>query len=375
MKHHALTALVLALLVLVAFGCDREISGDVQVVDAASVSCFECHSDQDQSLTVAREQYEESVHFEGENVNRNRFYSSRYASCEKCHTNEGFIADVTGTEWSGEGFTQVDCFTCHAPHSTGNLELRVIEAVDLANGFTFNRGSANLCATCHQSRRDVTVTVVDAVELSSHWGPHHSNQADMLIGENSYEYEGFPYQKSAHSLAPEGCNHCHMGPSIHPTVGGHSWNMRNEDRGFQHTAGCNVDACHNGAISTLDITAEGDFDFDGEVEGIQSEIHGLLDSLEILLEDASLLLDGHPISDRVVSTADSAGALYNWLFVEEDRSLGVHNTDYAVGLLQSSINFLNTGDPNGSGSVNRVDLPGSNETEARTVRFGVVPSH
>ena len=45
-------------------------------------------------------------------------------------------------------------------------------------------------------------------------------------------------------------------------------------------------------------------------------------------------------------------ALYNYLFIEEDRSFGVHNTGYAVALLESSINFLETGDPNGvSGSV------------------------
>jgi hypothetical protein len=137
-----------------------------------------------------------------------------------------------------------------------------------------------------------------------------------------------------------------MATSLHSSIGGHSWNMENEDREFENIGGCNVSTCHNGTVSTLDIVAQDDFDWDGTTEGIQTEIHGLLDSLHVLLEDANLLnSEGHPIDGRVVTTADSAGALYNFLFVEEDRSLGVHNTDYAVGLLQSSINFLDTGSP------------------------------
>jgi len=55
----------------------------------------------------------------------------------------------------------------------------------------------------------------------------------------------------------------------------------------------------------------------------------------------------HPTEDLVVSKADSAGAVYNWEFVKEERSGGVHNTNYAVGLLQSSINYITEGNPNG----------------------------
>ena len=79
------------------------------------------------------------------------------------------------------------------------------------------------------------------------------------------------------------------------------------------------------------------------------EIHDLLDSLGAILYSAGLVdEDHHPVSGVEISTADSAGALYNYLFVEEDRSIGVHNTAYAVALLKSSINYLNTGDPNGA---------------------------
>jgi hypothetical protein len=40
-------------------------------------------------------------------------------------------------------------------------------------------------------------------------------------------------------------------------------------------------------------------------------------------------------------TSDEAGAIWNWLLIEEDRSWGVHSPSYMQGLLQSSIDFLN----------------------------------
>ncbi len=324
------------------------------VEDDGVESCFGCHNDASFGLIVAaiQEEYEYSVHGSGNNSDRNRNNSSYYASCEKCHTSEGFIAQATGVPASGDHFSAIDCFTCHEPHTEGDFGLRVDDAVTLADGTEFDRGDANLCASCHQSRRNVNTTVVDNTTLSTYFGPHHSNQADMLIGENSYEYAGYTYTKSPHTdVAGDGCIDCHMNTSLHASIGSHSWNMRNEDREFENIGGCNASTCHNGSIDDLDRLADADFDGSGTIEGIQTEIHNMLDSLDHLLEAAGMLdTSGHPVDGKLVTTADSVGALYNFLFVEEDRSLGVHNTDYAVGLLQSSINFLNTGDPNGSSS-------------------------
>jgi len=330
--------------------CERRIVGDVELADISSNGCFTCHSDEDIRLAAARKQYENSIHGSAENSNRNRLYSPNYATCERCHTHEGFIAQVTGVPADGDVFTAISCFTCHAPHSNGDLRRRVEGPITLANGAIFDRGKANVCAQCHQSRRNASTTAVAGVRLSGSWGPHLSNQGDMLIGENAYEFASYTYTKSWHSTgATNGCVSCHMSASLHESVGGHSWNMRNEERGFQNRSGCNVTGCHDSApVTDLDRPAADDFDWDGTTEGAQSEIQGLLDSLHTLLVAANLLTpEGSPVNGRVVSTADSAGALYNFRFVEEDRSKGVHNTDYAVGLLRSSINFLAKGNPNG----------------------------
>ena len=346
-----LTGLILLLLVgSFMIGCEREVTETIIVNSTDESNCFSCHNDQAFGLDFAaiQEEYTYSIHGSGDNTDRNS------GSCNGCHTSQGFVARVDGLEVSGEHYSSIDCFTCHAPHSNGTFGVRVTDAVTLNDGTVFDRGTANLCVSCHMSRRDVSEYVVDSVKTSGHWGPHHGNQGDMLIGTNAYEFAGFTYSVSAHStVAQNGCIDCHMSPPAHSSIGGHSWNMVNEDSGDENLTGCNVLACHSlNPMSDLDQVAQGDFDWDGTTEGVQSEIHGLLDSLLVHLVAAGLAdTAGHAISQTIASS-DSAGALYNFIFVEEDRSFGVHNTDYTVALLRSAINYLNSGDPNGVASKN-----------------------
>ena len=68
---------------------------------------------------------------------------------------------------------------------------------------------------------------------------------------------------------------------------------------------------------------------------VQTEIQALLDELEELLEAAGVMHDGHPVVGDF--TEAKVGALFNYLFVLEDGSLGVHNSYYAKKLLEDSI--------------------------------------
>ena len=352
MKHLTIILIGVAAILVVIAGCERKITGDLKLADNSSVGCFDCHSDSDVMLRQARIQYENSVHAVADNSNRNRLYNSRYQSCEKCHTHQGFVEFVTAEPAAGDHFTAIECFTCHAPHSSGSLGLRVQDPVILENGVAFDRGAGVVCATCHHSRQDVTTYVVDSVSVNSRFGPHHSNQSDMVIGTGAYEYAAYSYSSSWHSTGvADGCISCHMSNSMHESVGGHSWNMENEDRSFENITGCNQTSCHDTSpLGDLNPLASADFDWDGTTEGVHDEIEGLLDSLVVLLDAANLTdSTGRPIS-RTVASADSAGAIYNFKFVEEDRSHGIHNTKYTVGMLQSSINFLLTGNPNGAPS-------------------------
>jgi len=320
--------------------------------DSESADCFSCHgiSDFGSEVILATAQWENSQHATGDEIDHTR------GSCAGCHTSEGFVAKITGEAYGGDAFNAIGCFTCHNPHETESFALRTSTEVELGNGATYNKGVSNLCANCHQSRRDVNTYVVDSVSMRSSYGPHHGPQSDMLIGENAYEYSGYTYLNSAHtSTTLEGCVDCHFDEADRYDLGGHSFKVHDEESGDEFTDGCNADGCHTGSleIDSLNRLAYDDYDWDGSVEGIQDEIDGLLDSLAVLLIAGNLLEydavdDEYDAISRTVELADSAGAVFNFKFVVEDQSHGIHNTKYSIGLLQSSINYIVAGDPNGA---------------------------
>jgi hypothetical protein len=362
--------MALMLLLLLISGCERKVVNETSDEQTSQVSCFTCHNDNDVFLVEARQEYDLSQHAVGETVWRNRNSESYYQACERCHTNEGYVARLTKVAYTGEHFSKIACFTCHAPHTNGNLELRADQydmLVTLGNGYEFDLGKANTCGQCHISRQDAATYVAGTDSLETHFGPHHGPQADMLSGHNAYEYADYSagYTNSYHiSGLKNGCIDCHMATPL-DGAGGHTFSVASDVTGeeYENVAGCNVDGCHSGdPLTTFDRTAYADYDWDGDIEGVQDEIVGLLDSLEMLLMEDSMLVWVHegadsvldPKDKRPVTSADSTGALYNYLFVKEDRSMGVHNTDYAVALLQSSVHFMDTGDPNGVVLANKI---------------------
>jgi hypothetical protein len=99
--------------------------------------------------------------------------------------------------------------------------------------------------------------------------------------------------------------------------GGHTWHPNIE--------GCT--SCHEGATS-----------FD--LGGTQTEIMGLMDDLATALTTAGMLdAEGHAV-EGVSYQADSVGALWNYILLEEDGSHGIHNPAYAKALLNNSLNVF-----------------------------------
>ena len=81
------------------------------------------------------------------------------------------------------------------------------------------------------------------------------------------------------------------------------------------------------------------FDTDSfDVDGVQTDVQNKLEELGTLLENIGLLQDGHPVVGTYPEV--QAGALWNYITVEEDGSLGVHNPWYIEMLLQSSLDAL-----------------------------------
>ncbi len=274
--------------------------------------------------------------------------------CVICHTANGFIARISGGTTNTD-YAAIGCQACHEPHGvtipTNNVHLlRTLAPVTLMDGFTTitNAGNGQICMNCHMSRRNAT-NYVEVTAGSSRFGPHHGPQADMLMGANAVTY-GKVIPSSAHrDVVGDACATCHMQTTATTDpaflqAGGHTFNVS------ATVGGTNIDMvaacvqCH-GAIASFDFPRQ-DYDGNGIVEGVQTEVKGLLNKLAYMLPPV-----GQPKSTISINsswTRQQLRAGYNYLFVSEDKSFGVHNLAYAVGLLKASIADL-SGDANTDG--------------------------
>ncbi|MEJ2721482.1 MAG: hypothetical protein P8181_10145, partial [bacterium] len=245
-----MVGIVLVPLIAMVGACDRTITYEENVSSPAG--CFQCHSDVNTALVAAEQQWDNSVHASGDNIDRNS------SSCSGCHTSEGFVRRIQGeSAMTIENPTVIHCFTCHAPHTRGNLTLRVTQPYTLENGASLDLSGGNICSSCHHARNgENTYVRQDTVGLSQHWGPHHSPQADMIEATNGYEYADYTYEKSfGHRTSTEdGCLDCHMKTTLNNILGGHSFNMAVGEGADeeQNTNGCNVKRCHDGGVDSFD---------------------------------------------------------------------------------------------------------------------------
>lgn len=344
--------------------------------------CLDCHGAAAKyNIKSARAGYEHSVHKNG----GHSFYANS-DQCQRCHTHEGFIMHVNKVKVEKDSYimspSQPACYSCHAPHESGDLSLRSTAPVALSNGKTFDIGKGNICANCHQARRAAkkTVKAMPASKVMSHWGAHHGPQADMLIGTNAYEYPGKTYYSSVHStLTKNSCIECHMtfpGKrfSFAPDMSGHSFNMAGEvhHQPKLNSSGC-LGNCHvkmkqkktddpdtptdtfwwHQTKAVFDAEAKADFDNDGKVEPLQSEIEGLL-NLFVNKKGTGYLQKGelpmykkdgswNRTKSKKERSLKETAALYNYKFVLEDRSRGIHNAPYAIQILYDSLESLDPG--------------------------------
>ncbi|HWD21338.1 MAG TPA: hypothetical protein VHB20_18875 [Verrucomicrobiae bacterium] len=286
--------------------------------------------------------------------------------CVQCHTAQGFITRVknaasTNTTFAptNTAYTAIGCQTCHEPHgltspTNDNVLLRVMNPVTFGNGAVINAGEANLCLACHHSRNGSAVTnVANYAHGLATWsggssfGPHDGPQGDMIEGINAITY-GKSLPSSAHRFAvTNACVGCHM-QNVATTdpaflkAGGHTFEM-----GYNQVVGGitnRIDKvtvcvqCH-GPMASFDFPVE-DYNRDGVIEGVQTEVQHLLDKLSTLLPNAKGTVDGlvqTSLSVKTNWTTAQLNAAYNWQFVANDGSLGVHNAPYATALLRASI--------------------------------------
>ncbi len=360
-------------------------ASDISISYDPVETCGDCHSG---GHNPQLSEWQASVHANPTS------YPMGSSSCQGCHEGvaaaERLSGDLSTFYSSGSidrtggvtGRTEPDnigfvCATCHNPHdATNSHQLRTMADVVLtdANGVSgttiTSGGPGKLCMQCHHARRGPDDQVVNGY---SHFGPHGSPQADMLTGHSAYHGvadASFAWAQPTHAGLEETCVTCHMSKIEYDTVfpdsayTGHQFDPRPEA----------CVQCHGDITSFEDIMALDDFDGNGSVEGVEDEVHGLVD---LLADSLTARFFGLGIDTSATAEFDLEHALgevmhyfydatdtvvvdsvvipqvlresgYNLVFVEADGSHGLHNADYAIQLLQQSIKNLTGSLPAGT---------------------------
>ena len=287
------------------------------------ITCTQCHNDTTLIWSKEAQFREKSVHGTGE-----AFERGETTACAGCHGTEGAKARINAGlaphDPSVEGVTNVspyDCRTCHNIHMTYTSEDWALTGGEKPvvlekTGGTFDGGAGNLCANCHQIRNDPPKVENGNVQIaSSHYGTHVSAQAAMLLGEGGLG--GVTGAPSPHMAVTDTCVACHMGPE------------------FSHTYEPDVTRCQ-----TCHADAK---DFD--MNGTQTEIKAMVDELTAIFVEKGLLKaeDGSWITSSaapITVSEEVADAMWNYNFVVEDNSMGVHNAAFTKALLQQALDVM-----------------------------------
>ena len=351
-----------------------------------TASCTECHSRDTTvggAVLTAQTQYDNSGHLNGPRVlnptpgdiyefeGSNSYGGGAGASCNKCHTHQGFLDFITAgmpSSYTGKTYfvpTPPECFTCHKPHIAGDFTPRKTSSETLADGTTvYDGGAGNLCATCHKSRRTASSFLTGFPKTwGSSDGPHHGPQADFLMGVNQHDY-GKPYAGQSVHLDPRdpnSCVDCHM---YTPTdrlrnlqLGGHGMYLSAEVSAALTDVVGVCASCHTGFGTSL----TGDFESVAAINTRLDDIRANRDLLIGYFGNGTTNFSGNgtgPIESLTGNDVASGEWNKDWVFASatlsqtqsyafwnfklfiEDRSQGIHNPYFAHQILYDAVEAL-----------------------------------
>lgn len=288
-------------------------------ITAADLPCVTCHNETTLIWSKEAQFRESSVHGTGE-----AFIRGENTNCAGCHGTEGAKARINAGlpphDPSVEGIVNVSpytCRTCHNIHTTFTMDDFSLtggaQPVMLENTEgTYDGGLGNLCANCHQIRNEMPEVIDGNIEItSSRYGTHHGVESQMLLGEGGLGVTGnsSPHYRNVENT----CVGCHMG----------------EER--NHTYEPEVERCQECHDDVEDF----------DVEGVQTEVQAMFDELTALFEAQGIIDPENGLWVTGVSYPEEvANAMWNYKFVEEDQSMGVHNAEFTKALLQQALDAM-----------------------------------
>lgn len=280
-------------------------------------------------------------------------------SCYPCHSGAAIVKFAKNKTTPGYSATtdnvpSISCASCHDPHQSTNTtsSVRLLSLDSLVNGYKPQNptGTGSMCMNCHHARENSQVRVTSqAKKFADRFYPHYSPQSDMFLGANGYEYGlNFTGEGTHKNIMANACVDCHMKANPDTSVNrfgeaNHFMKMTDQ-QGKDRVYVCKT--CHPTVTTSFDdVKASSDYDKNGKIEGVQTEIQGLLDKLKAILpKDTtgevvtmardSMIVKNFPGYPKIL------GPMWDYYFVKNDWSMGVHNAKYAVSLLQASLQQL-----------------------------------
>jgi hypothetical protein len=333
---------------------------------------------------------------------------SEQQNCKQCHLASGYLHSLRGHRSTSRPDLDLDttrggvtCATCHDPHDRGCFrQLRLCGTVEVP-GLTFDAGQGALCISCHNNESDaVQGQLVRPFipgkprprDMAGHAQTGHGRARNesarsplaaphapqfQLVTSRGGKFLELPKQlkpskPNPHMFVVDSCVGCHYDrASTAAQSGGHTFRLapgikRNNEppcssrllklsriRESRHTRPCQD--CH-GSQKTLNVSAKGDYDGDGKIEGIVDEIQGLLRILAghiaaqaehkngtvVIVDEKVALADEscRPLKISLETRPQLYKAAFNLMLVLRDGSGGIHNPWYTVRLLQQTIESL-----------------------------------
>ena len=317
-------------------------------------------------------------------------------TCQVCHDPHNTFGDTTGNRHQLRVYDTVQLgnplWTNSPTIYVGLGDSLTTANLQLTNSTitVTNAGLSAACMVCHNAREWPTQIQVSGSGTNQMFyqttAPSMSTAGDVFAGLGGYDY-GQNMGDSFHTHLAA-CQTCHMYALRAPVngvpqdslaidgvvtpvttalynqfanaLGGHTFQMSyvySDTNGVQHTvddiAACNQ--CHASfePVNSFDFmpgTAQ-DYDGNGVVEGIQTETQGLLNNLATLIyatgvkdttgSHGTTKFGGGYSTTNAVAAAQRK-AVWNWSLEFYEGSLGVHNTQYTIRLLQSTYTDLST---------------------------------
>lgn len=315
------------------------------------------------------------------------------AHCGRCHSEQGFVAwvpqllagdsgyikkpdgtaaDVDYLRSLGLTVDRVQPITCRACHGD-DFELRIADNTPmLPAGFdAWAVGKGALCMTCHNTRNGRIQW--DTTDPGRYTAPHESAQADVLMGKNSFFLNDTLDRASPHALfTSDSCVTCHLtlgrnGHTFEPSetvctqCHGPSMTIQFVQKPIETLLARVKAAIERRVLAVRDqigvvrkwdpVTDQytDNFALDGkQITGVAEilSIHGQIGFRFTLADGQQVYARAGEIWDkpdgqRVFLTSDPIiRACWNYLLIEHDESLGVHNPSFARDVLTATLNAL-----------------------------------